>query len=404
LIAMRDDALAKVGAAGPSYTITKTTDAPNPHIFRRIEGTFTVPLYLDKPQPGGSLLRDAMGKPMANGTASFPFVVYVPNSVQTQGPAPLLQNGHGLLEDHTQGGGFTDAPDDDYLTVLADTKNYVIFSVDWSGLAATDQGYIVSLLSGDMGRFRTVIDRAHQGILNALLAMRMMMGSFYKDPAVQVNGKSAIDPTMRFYRGDSQGGILGTTYIALSTDVARGHVGMTGMAYNLMLQRSADFSPFFAILGTNYPDIRDQQIIIALISMLWDRIEGTAFAPHVLGAPIAGTPPKQILVHVAIGDYQVPAFAGEMLARTLGVKSLRNAPRPIFQVDEVDSPFAGSGLVEWDFGVADTTTNVPNPGDPTLDPHGKVRTLPASHAQTDTFFRTGKIDMTACNGGPCKGI
>jgi hypothetical protein len=108
-------------------------------------------------------------------------------------------------------------------------------------------------------------------------------------------------------------------------------------------------------------------------------------------------------LHVAIGDYQVPSIAGEMLARTIGCKSVKVAPRNVFQIDEVDSPFAGSGIVEWDFGVADTTTNVPSTGDPALDPHPKVRTLPTSNTQTDVFFRTGTIDMSACGGGPCKG-
>ena len=400
LIAMRDDAFAKVGEAGPKYTITKTTDAPNPHIRRRIDGTFTVPHYLDKETPGGKLVRDASNKPVSTTTASFPFVVYVPNSVATMGPAPLLQNGHGLLQDHDQGGSL--AAGDDYLSVLADTKNYVVFAVDWSGLAANDQSYIGGLLQGDMGKFKNVIDRTHQGIINALLAMRMMQGRFYKDPAVQVNGKSAIDPTQRFYRGDSQGGILGTTYAALSPDVARAHIGMAGMGYSAMLQRSADFTPFFAVLAISYPDVRDQQLVIALISMLWDRVEGTAFAPHVLAKPLPGVPAKQVLIHVAIGDYQVPAIAGHMLARTIGAKSVRTAPRSIFGIEEADSPFAGSGLVEWDFGVTDSPINAPSTGNPDLDPHGKVRTLLNSHTQTDTFFRTGKIDMTACKGGPCK--
>ncbi len=401
LIAMRDDAFTKVGAAGPAYTITKTTDAPSPHILRQIEGTFTVPLYLDKAVPGGKLVRDASGAPKASGTAEFPFIVYIPNSVTTQGPAPLLQNGHGLLENHTQGGHLEVG--DDYLSVIADTKNYVVFAVDWSGLAASDQSYLFDLFNGDLGKFHNVIDRSHQGILNALLAMRMMMGSFFKDPAAQVNGKSAIDPAQRFYRGDSQGGILGTTYMALSPDVSRGLLGMTGMGYDLMLQRSLDFSPFFALLAASYPDLRDQQIIVGLVAMMWDRIEGTAFAPHVLASPLTAVAAKQVLVHVAIGDYQVPSIAGQTLARTLGVKSMKKAPRTIFQLEEVDAPYAGSGLVEWDFGVPDTLTNVPSTADPKLDPHSKVRTLPASHTQTDIFFRTGKIDMSPCSGGPCKG-
>jgi hypothetical protein len=99
----------------------------------------------------------------------------------------------------------------------------------------------------------------------------------------------------------------------------------------------------------------------------------------------------------------VPSLAGEILARSLGVSNVQTYPRSIFGLSDATSPFAGSGIVEWDFGVADWPINTPNPGDASLDPHPKVRTLTASHVQTDTFFRTGKIDMTACAGGPCKG-
>ena len=55
------------------------------------------------------------------------------------------------------------------------------------------------------------VDRQHQGVINSLLAMRMMRGGFAKDPVSFVDGNPTIDPTQRFYRGDSQGGIFGAT-------------------------------------------------------------------------------------------------------------------------------------------------------------------------------------------------
>src|SRR4029079_6952757 len=51
---MRDDALAQVGAEGPPYTITMVEENPNPSIRRRLTGKMTVPLYLDRPGPGGT--------------------------------------------------------------------------------------------------------------------------------------------------------------------------------------------------------------------------------------------------------------------------------------------------------------------------------------------------------------
>ena len=50
MLAMRDEALAIVGDAGAELHHRPTSiENPNPHIRRRIHGTMTVPLYLDKP-------------------------------------------------------------------------------------------------------------------------------------------------------------------------------------------------------------------------------------------------------------------------------------------------------------------------------------------------------------------
>jgi hypothetical protein len=40
-------------------------------------------------------------------------------------------------------------------------------------------------------------------MINSLLAMRMMRGSFAKDPEVTFNGKSVVDTSVGYYRGDT---------------------------------------------------------------------------------------------------------------------------------------------------------------------------------------------------------
>ena len=68
-------------------------------IAYRIHGKMTVPLYLDKPEPGANLVFGADGMPYPNParpTYEVPFEVLVPKSALTK-PAALLQYGHGLL-------------------------------------------------------------------------------------------------------------------------------------------------------------------------------------------------------------------------------------------------------------------------------------------------------------------
>lgn len=396
LLHMRDDALAKVGEEGPEYVIDTIEDDPNPHIRRRILGRMTVPLYLESASPGAKLVLGEDGLPKQNGTAEFEFLVHIPHAATKGTPGALLQNGHGLLGKKTEG-------QNGYLAELANEKNFVAFSVDLVGMAEADEVIIGGKILGDIGSFRDVVDRQHQGILNSLLAMRMMKGRFWKDPAVQFDGKSAIDPTRCYYRGDSQGGIFGTTYMALSTDVTRGLLGEPGMPYSLLLNRSVDFDPFFATIKVTYPSALDQQLGIGVVQMLWDRTEPNGWAPYIVKDTLPGTPAHEILIHVAIGDYQVTPLGAHILARTVGAKNLAPVNRSVWGIEEAEGPFSGSGIVEFDFGLPEVPKeNVPPKGPDfpeDADPHDAVRVLQAAQDQTDTFLREGVVVPT-CDG-PC---
>jgi hypothetical protein len=398
LLHMRDEALATVGDEGPEYTIEadKTIENPNPHIRRRIFGMMKVPLYLDAKGPSGKLVLGADGLPKQNGFAEYEFEVNVPNSATKGAPVPLLQNGHGLLGDKGEG-------DDGYLAELCDTKGFVGFSVDFVGFAAEDETPLGFVLLGDIGNFRHVVERQHQGMLNSLLAMRMMKGRFWKDPLVTFDGVSAIDPTRRYYRGDSQGGIMGATYVALSTDVTRGLLGEPGFPYQLLLNRSVDFQPFFDQLRGVYDRDLDIQLLLGLVQMLWDRVEPDGWAPYVRD-PLPGTPKHEVLLQVAIGDHQVTPLGAHLLARTLGAKNLAPANRDVWGLEAAGAPIAsGSAMIEYSFGLpASPDTNTPpvGPAYPDSDdPHDKVRKLSVSHDVTSKFLRDGEVD--AFCSGPC---
>ena len=393
LLQMRDEALATVGDEGPEYVIDTVEENPNEFIKKRIYGRFTAPLYQDKAEKGSTLVFDENGKPKQNGTAQFEFVVHLPNSVTGDTPGALLQNGHGLLGSKNEGR-------NGYLAELSDKKRFVSFSVDLVGMAEDDESSAQQAVSGDVGRFKNMVGRQHQGILNSLLAMRMMKGRFYKDPIMQDNGKSMIDPTECYYRGDSQGGIFGVTYMALTTDVTRGLLGEPGMPYNLLLNRSVDFTPFFLLLKLFYPNAIDRQLALALVQMHWDRTEPSGYAPYITKDTFPNTPSHEVLLHVAIGDFQVTPLGAHLIARTVGAKNLTPVNRPVWGIPEEAGPFEGSGMVEYDFNLPEAPkTNVPPTGGPDDDPHDKVRVLDASYDQTDVFLRQGKI-QPFCDG-PC---
>jgi hypothetical protein len=388
---MRDDALEQVGDAGPSYVIDEIIDDPNEHIARRILGTMTVPLYLEDDQPRAKLVFGDDGMPRQNGTGEFAFMVQIPHAATTGTPGVPLQNGHGLLGDLSEG-------DDGFLARLANEKNFVLVTVNFVGFSEEDTNPVQEAIFFDFTRFGDIIERQHQGVINSLLAMRLVRGDLASDDAVMFDGKSAIDTSRGFYRGDSQGGIYGVTYMALTTDVERGLLGEPGGPYNFLLNRSIDFEPFFIILKEQFNNYLDTQLMLGVAQMFWDRTDPITYSNHVTSNLFPGTPEHDVLIHVAVGDYQVSPYGAHLLARELGARSVGPAYRPIWNIEVENEPFEDSGIVEFKFpGVPEVPkTNVP-PEDLDMDPHDEVRVLDVSNDQTDQFLRTGVIEHR-CDG------
>jgi hypothetical protein len=430
LVHMRDSALANVGAAGPPYTYTQCTstpsgpsnapcgitDNPNPYIRRRIIGQMTVPLYLDNPNPGASINFDAggraTGEPAQNGTAVFQFLLQIPNSLVNGGSkGPIIQNAHGLFGDQTEG-------QDSYMAETCDREGYVEIAVDLVGMASDDGAtYVPNLVAGDISQFYHVIDRMHQGFINELLAMRMMRGAMAQDPATIFDGKPTIDPTTSFYRGDSQGGISGGVYMAISTDVTRGLLGEPGAPYNTLLDRSVDFNGFFLIIQGAYPNPLDIQLGLGLINSLWDKAEPGGYVSYISQnmLPCAGctggvTPAHNVLLNIAIGDQQVTPLGAHFIARTIGAQNLSPTNRDLYGITDATSGFSGNGMCEWSFGLPASQSPVENVPPPTAapdggnedDPHDTLRQQSDAQDMSDIFFRTGNIVQTCAGGaGPC---
>jgi hypothetical protein len=393
LLHMRDEALARAGDSGPAYRIETAEDTYEPtQIAFRIHGKMTVPLYLDQPGPGSNLLFGSDGMPEpdpAKPTYEVPFDVLIPKSAVTT-PAALLQYGHGLLGSRSQ-------IESSNLRKVISEKNYVMFATDLVGMAEDGDRLHISdvLASGHIERIATMFDRLHQGFVNALLAMRMMKNGFAKDAKYG----ALVDPSKRYYHGISQGGIMGGVYMATSTDVERGVLEVMGQPYTLLLHRSTDFNLFFVVLRTTYPDTRDQQLVLALTQMLWDRVEPSGYTKYLHGG-LPNTPSHEVLMRAALGDHQVSTFGAQVMARAVGAKHLDTGNGDLFGLEKTNETASGSVYAEYDFGLPHAPLcNVPM----TLcnDPHGLLRKLDSAEEQLDRFLRTGN-GMTFCAGMVCK--
>ena len=388
---------------------------------RRIQGRVTVPNYLDRPQhteslaqpnpaadppaPGSRFYYGANG-PLGNAlpqqnpavpTVSVPFTCDVPLN---EGPSYGTLYGHGLLGTRTQ---------------LGDVKwprrfGFAGCGMDWWGMSTGDLPTVATILA-DIGNFASLPDRAQQGFLNFMFLGRAMVHpeGLVSDPAFQQDGKPLLvtdtgSGTKLYYDGNSQGGIMGGSLVAVSPDIHRGILGVTGMNYSTLLNRSVDWEGAYGeAYYATYQDPVERQLGMQLIQMLWDRGESNGYAHHTSNDPLPNTPKHEVMLQIAFSDHQVSNHAAEVNAATVkapvmeGLAAGRHwALQPFKQRQSY--PYKGSSLIYWDSGNA-TPPNGNVAPDEGGDPHGHPRSEPAAGWQEAHFLLTG-WNLDVCNGGP----
>ena len=391
---MRDEAMAAYEEGrGPSYTIREVeSDWNTDNILHRIDLRMEVPQYLDDPNNAisGALNYGADGLPEPVGTYQEDVEIWIPQSA-TGTPAALMQYGHGLLGDRSQIGS-------GHFRSWGNLYGYAFFGVDMKGMATFDRVALGLMLEqGRFNEFLVTVDRLHQGMLNHLLAMRMVANEFANDPTYG----PLLDPSRRYYHGISQGGIFGGTYMAVTQDVERGALGVPGQPYSLLLTRSVDFDDFFDIARSSYRDPREVMLMIALAQSLWDRITPSTYTAYISGDDrLPDTPDHRVFMRVAVGDHQVSPLGAHVMARAVdGTQHLDSGVRPIYGFEAVADQVEGNAIVEYDFGLPDAPVgNVPLRE--CSDPHGKLRSLEEARVQLDRFYREGVVANT-CTDGVC---
>lgn len=447
---MRDLAFAQLGDTdlanlvvegdSPEFVVDSTEDfddtwtdaygVEHTQAIRRVAGRVTVPNFLDRiqqteghvrgnelpydfPAPGSRLLDlDLDGLPDQNpveSTVRVPFVCEVPLNDQAN---HIILYGHGLLGTRDQ--------IDDIESPRRDGP-FVGCAADWWGMSSPDLPTVAAILT-DLSHFPSLPDRAQQGFLNFLFVGRAGVhpDGFATDPAFQdASGVPLVDVsepgerTKAFYDGNSQGGIMGGSLMAIAPDFSRGILGVPGMNYSTLLNRSVDWEgelvleadiPAYSVpYYESYRDPLERQLGFALIQMLWDRGEANGYAAHMTSDPYPNTPRHEIMLQAAFSDHQVANVSAEVEARTIGAKIMPGlAPDRHWAMRRYPSrgaryPLRGSALIYWDSGNA-TPPNGNLPPSEGGDPHGHPRSEPAASWQEAHFLLTGWM-LDVCSGG-----
>jgi hypothetical protein len=236
----------------------------------------------------------------------------------------------------------------------------------------------------------------------------MTQSAFAKDPMVTFAGTSVVSTAQEdwVYFGNSQGGIMGTLLMAVTTDILRGQLGVGGGPYSMLLPRSSDFTPLFDIIKIRYGNPVDRISLLALMQALWDRMDPVGYLHAISRSPLPNTPAHTVVFNYGLGDSQVSWLGCHTLARSVGatmfVSNVAEGNESLAEFPQVpDTTVLGQyqHVVQgWDFGAPQVPfVNIP-PNEAT-DTHEFTRRAPTSQAQMAHFFYTGQI-INAC-GGPC---
>ena len=402
ILHMRDETLGGLGTTAPEFEITSVTENPEPGLARLVEGTYSVPNWMTGDGgPGTALNRDADGLPEINGVVQAPFACEIADNVWNgTGPAHAVMYGHGLLGSHLEVGAGN-------IVAMSNEHDALYCATKWAGFSEDDIPTAVAALQ-DFSNFPTFVDRMSQGLVNQLVLGRLMLadnGLSIEPEFMRPDGSALLDASELYFDGNSQGGIMGLALAAISTDLQRATLGVVGMNYSTLLNRSVDFDVFETILVPAYPDPVDRAIGIAAIQMLWDPAEGAGYVRHVVADPLAGTRPKDILMHVAFGDWQVSELTAMVAARTMGVPIHRPVTErsreldPGWGLETLDYDEATSALVVWDSGSDPIPFDAVAPNT-SRDPHGDPRNDPQVRRQKAAFLFDGEL-IDVCDAGAC---
>jgi len=399
-LAARDAALAVVGdAEAVAYTIT--SDEPNPEagIARIVRLDYTTPQIADL--KGAGFHRDGTGKVTVMGSTTAAASIVIPTCAAPTTKASIAIYGHGFF-------GGLDESTGSYIRQLARTNCTVVVGGVWRGMSAPEVDDAVLALS-DLNKLPGFTEGIWQGMVDFMTLTRLAKGKLAREVMVdpQAPTQSIVDPARTWFHGISQGHILGSTLFAYDPTLTRGVLEVGGANWAVMFERSNNWAAFSLPLKGSYGGVMASVILQQVVEMAFELVDGATVAPRLLTGGVPGTPPKQWLQLMSVGDCAVPNLASEYQARSVGLPLLGPAVKTPYGLTPTPGPLSSA------FVIMDES---PQPLPPTTNEiftfdnvaHENLRRRAATLQQIQRFveagvienFCTGPCDCAAGNCGP----
>lgn len=389
--AARDAALAAMGdgAANVAYTV-EVDQAPYPEdaaIARRVIFTYAPPRVADD----DGLLRGGDGAPIVDGTHEATAVAMIPACASAKQPAGILIFGHGFFGniEEAQGG---------YLRRVARDLCLIVVGGEWTGMTNDDLAFAAGALN-DLNGALAFGERIVQGIVDFIALEQLARHALADEVFVDDAQQPIADPARTYFYGISQGHILGTTFFAWDPHLTRAALHVGGANWGVLFERSTNWVTFKLILDGAYPGPITQVIVQQVLQMGFDYTDPAHVSPVALADGLPGTPAKQYLLQMSMGDTSVTNLASLLQARTMGLPLLGPALSVPYGLEETTGPLEHAFVIyDEDPTPLPPETNAVN--DVSNPAHERLRRRQAVVEQIGTFFETGQIVHT-CGDGPC---
>jgi hypothetical protein len=391
-LAARDAAMAVVGdASAVPYMVTSTMVDPEPGIARIVLLDYETPRIADRET---GFLRGGDGAVAVMGTTTAQASIVIPTCATADARAGITIYGHGFF------GGLAESTGSYVRQFARDTCHVVVGGV-WRGMSGDEVPDALFAL-GDLNKMPAFGERIWQGMVDFMTLIRLVKAKLAAevivDDPMAATPRSLVDPERIWFYGISQGHILGTTLFAYDPTLERAVLGVGGSNWAVMFERSNNWAAYSLPLKGSYGGVMNSVILQQVIEMGLEIVDGATVAPRLLNGGLPGTPAKQWLQHMSVGDCAVPNLASEYQARSMGLPLLAPAVKTPHGFTATVGPLPSAFVIMDEQPeplppITNETFNYDNVA------HENLRRRAATIQQIQRFVDTGEI-VNFCDG-PC---
>ncbi len=326
-------------------------------------GAFVAPSFIDA--ASSSFEKDASGQyRLADAKATIPVTLVIPKQPAPASGYPVVINGHGLSNDRGSmlsvanelcRAGFVVIGIDDVLhgarAGIADEINNFPGSYQGPDGIPDLKPLPLKFFAG-FSDFVAVRDNFRQTVLDQTSLVRLIQSSKLDlSPLAAATGGATpkLDQARIFWNGGSLGGIMGTMTLAVEPEIRGAALQVPGASFvQLITTSSAKVAPLVTTIASTAFGVQGDEVVdefhpvALLLSMVTESGDPIAYAPHVMGDPISGRAPPDLMITYAVGDEVLPNIATIALMRAMGVELATPTLVEVPGLRERASPVSGN--------------------------------------------------------------